>query len=123
MLSIPWSGAKRTAAFSHSVRNACIGSIDAARLAGTSAAHAATSVIAAMDKAKLAGSNGDIWYNIDVSCFAAKYVRGIPAAIPASSTQRLSRSTMDSTCMRLAPSAMRTPISVVRRLTRDECIP
>jgi hypothetical protein len=56
----------------HSVRNACIGSTEAARLAGTRAAHVPTTVIAAMDKAKLAGSNGDIWYNIDVSCFAAK---------------------------------------------------
>jgi hypothetical protein len=113
----------RASAFSHSDRSACIGSTDAARLAGTRAAPAATTIIAARDRAKLAGSNGDIRYNIDVSCFAAKYVKGIPAAIPAKSTQRLSRSTMATTCMRLAPRAMRTPISVVRRLTRNECIP
>ncbi len=89
----------------------------AARRAGIHAATSATARSAATDKADVDGSSGSRRKSADLRVLPIAKAHGSPMRIPTTTIQSDSRSTMPITSPALAPSAMRTPISLVRLAT------
>src|ERR1700722_13502326 len=102
----------------HSYRSATIGSTDAARRAGMALATSATSVTPNSALRYEIESPGMTPKSIERISWEPAMARGTPTATPATLMSKLSRKTIQRTCKRCAPNAMRTPISEVRRLTR-----
>src|ERR1019366_1235008 len=107
----------------YSYLRATIGSTFAARQEGRNAATHPTLTTQHVASPKLTASSGDNWSHIDFRRRAQKNARTNPAAAPAQLIRRLSRMIIQSTRPRGAPSAMRVPISVVRRLVRYDKVP
>ena len=101
----------------HSIRNASIGSILAARLAGMNPASAAAADRTAIAIPMLTGSEARTpksWLAMNRPPSSAT---GTPIARPIAICRNAPRSTNCMTLPRSAPNAMRKPISLVRRAT------
>ena len=94
-----------------------MGSIRVALRAGTQLANNATTPSTIATAAKVTGSVGRTPYNILLISLESSRAPTKPAAVPASACIIPCRTTIRSTAARLAPSAMRMPISRVRRDT------
>src|SRR5258708_35945376 len=99
----------------YSYLRATIGSTLAALRAGSSAASAATTIISMDAIEMVAGSVGLTPNNNPEMSRDATSANGTPMAMPASTSNKLSRSTIPSMLARVAPSASRMPISLVLR--------
>ena len=85
--------------------------------AGRTLDASATTTIPTNAAANVAGSPGTTPNNIERSNREQRIASGEPTRIPDRHMMQLSRSTIQSTCPRRAPSAMRMPTSEVLRLT------
>jgi hypothetical protein len=101
----------------HSSRKAATGCMFAARFAGRALAARPTTTIPAIAAIKVTGSLGFSPYNIEAAAFPAAIVIPVPTAKPMASKIAASRKTIRTMWLRLAPSAMRTPISFLRWIT------
>src|SRR5262249_46054530 len=101
----------------HSSRNAAIGSTRAALRAGRYPAKAATLSSSNVAAAIVDGSFGlNPKSKVEAVCVAASDANS-PTATPATTSANASRNTSQMTFPRRAPSAIRMPISFVRRAT------
>jgi len=107
----------------HSIRKARMGSIDAARCAGKNAAANVTMAMPANAPRIVRGSLELKPYSIERKVVATARDTGMPTPRPTAATEKLSSKTIRSTSCRWAPKAMRTPISIVRRLMPYEIVP
>src|SRR6185369_4834837 len=96
-------------------RNACVGLTRVARAPGIAPARRATTTRIAVDAASVTGSWPDSPNSRLFTSFAAARANSRPTATPAMASSIVSRSTIESTSLRCAPSAMRMPISLTRR--------
>src|SRR5215475_5013597 len=101
----------------YSWRNAAIGSTRDALRAGMKLAAAATPTSSDAATRVATGSTAPISNSVDEIKRVAASAIGAPIAIPALTSQALSLNAIRNTSARVAPSAMRTPISRVRRET------
>lgn len=98
----------------YSFRSACIGSACIARRAGIPAAVSPITTRTPAATANTRGSSASISYRKLWTARAAKYDATPPATSPVTSKTAIWRSTITNTRPRVAPRAIRTPISVVR---------
>src|SRR5262249_25455986 len=101
----------------HSCRKATIGSTFVARRAGMYEASVATRISRKATAAKVSGSVALISYNRDCMVRGRMNEATRPTPIPVKAVSKAWRRTSTSTLPELAPNAMRTPISRVRRAT------
>lgn len=101
----------------YSCRKATIGSIREARCAGATAATTAAPARIATAPISAAGSRGFTPKSSDSAYFDASKAAVTPTTMPPSPSRTTSDSTSHSTLARSAPSAIRIPISLVRRAT------
>src|SRR5678815_5620801 len=107
----------------HSALNACAGSRPAARRAGNHPASAATPARIAAAAIIVAGSKGLTPNNSAPNTRVSANAPATPTAIPMPATTAACRETIRRTSTGRAPSAIRTAISRVRRLTTYEITP
>src|SRR6267378_996533 len=110
----PVSGTEATAA--HSIRKARMGSMDAARWAGKNAAANVTIATPTNATRIVRGSLELKPYSMERKVVPTARAAGMPTPRPKAAMEKLSNKTIQSTSRRCAPRAMRTPISMVRRL-------
>src|SRR5688500_15925542 len=110
-----FDGPTRTSRYSF--RNATLGSTPAARSAGATLASPATSSSTTMTAPKTTGSRGDVSYSSASMREPASSASARPIMTPATETPSPSRMKSVTMSGRVAPSAMRTPISGTRWLT------
>ena len=101
----------------YSARKAITGLIDAARRAGRMLATKAQIARARIDPLNTTGSQLLTRYSRDAISRAHPIEAGIPISSPIRICRKAPRKTTKITLFRLAPMAMRTPISLVRRST------
>ena len=92
-----------------------MGSIRAARSAGKREAALAITINAPTDPARTQGSRGEVPYRKLAKARDAKSAAPKPAPAPRAAIWAFSRKTIAITLVRRAPSAIRIPISLVRR--------
>ena len=97
--------------------SAVIGSMAAARRAGTQAASIATTTSTPMAPAAVQGSVASTPTSEDLSSRATASAAGMPTITPPATSHNESRITMRATSPGAAPIAIRMPISLVRRVT------
>ena len=105
---INWSGI-------YSQRMAAIGSIFAARSAGSKDAALAIAARTRIETAKTQGSRVDVPYKKLARARDASNAANKPAAVPTKATAAFWANTIPATCALRAPRAIRIPISLVRR--------
>lgn len=100
-----------------SARSALAGGILDARLAGSSVAAVVTAPSRSVAPTSVTGSCGVTPYSSPWRTRPPNHDANRPVAMPAMAGQIPWRTTMPTTSLEAAPSAMRMPISLVRRLT------
>ena len=98
----------------HSLRSACMGSMLAALRAGITAATSAANPRTTVAAANSSGFHGVTPKSWLAMRYPAPIAAGIPIPNPIPTCQNAPRSTIATTERRSAPSAMRTPISLLR---------
>ena len=101
----------------YSPRSASIGSTLAARRAGSTAASKATAASIAVVVPRTSGLHASTPKSSAVIRWPAAMAAGRPMSSPRPTCRKAPRSTISCTWARLAPSAMRMPISLVRCAT------
>ena len=107
----------------HSQRMAVIGSIRADRSAGNSEAALAIIASAKIEPANTHGSRVDVPYRKLASARDASSAATTPIAVPVAATVAFWKNTIATTWLLCAPSAMRIPISLVRRAVAYASVP
>ncbi len=118
-----YGDSKAAGAVSHSYLKTTNGSTREARRAGKYPATAATVIISRIATVRTTGSFGVIPNSIRVMNRVNATEEANPIKPPSAIKNNVSRNTSHTTWDRRAPSAIRTPISPVRRLTPYDMIP